>query len=78
MKETVDEFIQYLDNGFRSQLHNTKFNIKNVIFFGEMVKFSLIPQFMVFHKIRTLIINMNITNNVEILTILLKIVVNSY
>lgn len=72
MKETVDEFIQYLDNGFRSQLHNTKFNIKNVIFFGEMVKFSLIPQFMVFHKIRTLIINMNITNNVEILTILFE------
>lgn len=72
MKDTIDEFIQYLDNGFRSQIHNTKFNIKNVIFFGEMVKFMLLPEFIIFHKIRSLIINMNVPHNVEILTILFE------
>ncbi|KAL3234869.1 Nonsense-mediated mRNA decay protein 2 [Nakaseomyces bracarensis] len=72
MKESIDEFIEYLDNGFRSQIHNTKFNIKNVIFFGEMVKFMLLPEFIIFHKIRSLIINMNVTHNVEILTILFE------
>lgn len=67
--EIIDDFIKYLDNGFRSQLHSNKINVKNIIFFSEMVKFMLVPSFIIFHKIRTLIINLQIQNNVEILTI---------
>ncbi|CCK68886.1 Nmd2p KNAG_0B04520 [Huiozyma naganishii CBS 8797] len=67
--DIVDEFIQYLDTGFRNQLHSNKINVKNVIFFSEMVKFMLVPSFVVFHKIRTLIMNLQVPNNIEILTI---------
>ncbi|QHS73715.1 Nmd2p [Saccharomyces paradoxus] len=72
MPEIVSEFINYLDNGFRNQLHSNKINVKNIIFFSEMIKFQLIPSFMIFHKIRTLIMNMQVPNNVEILTVLLE------
>nr|CAI6462092.1 CBM_HP1_G0020430.mRNA.1.CDS.1 [Saccharomyces cerevisiae] len=72
MPEIVSEFINYLDNGFRSQLHSNKINVKNIIFFSEMIKFQLIPSFMIFHKIRTLIMYMQVPNNVEILTVLLE------
>lgn len=67
--EVIEEFILYLDNGFRSQLRSNKINVKNIIFFSEMVKFMLLPSYMIFHKIRTLIINLQVPNNIEILTV---------
>ena len=69
MPENTEEFISYLDNGFRSQLHSNKINVKNIIFYGQMIKFKLVPKFMIFHKIRTLVLNLKVPNNVEILTI---------
>ncbi|CAB4252346.1 similar to Saccharomyces cerevisiae YHR077C NMD2 Protein involved in the nonsense-mediated mRNA decay (NMD) pathway [Maudiozyma barnettii] len=69
MPEVSEEFIKYLDNGFRHQLHTNKINVKNIIFFCHMIKFKLVPTFMIFHKIRTLIINLQVPNNIEILTI---------
>lgn len=69
MPEIIEEFVKYLDNGFRIQLHSNKINVKNIIFFSEMIKFSMVPPFMIFHKIRTLIINLQVPNNIEILTI---------
>lgn len=69
MPELTNELIEYLDNGFRHQLHTNKINVKNIIFYCHMIKFRLIPTFMIFHKIRTLIINLHVPNNVEILTI---------
>ncbi|KAG0669044.1 hypothetical protein C6P45_004184 [Maudiozyma exigua] len=69
MQELTSELIEYLDNGFRHQLHTNKINVKNIIFYCHMIKFKLIPTFMIFHKIRTLIINLHVPNNVEILTI---------
>lgn len=67
-----NELVNILDNGFRSQLHSNRINVKNIIFFSEMVKFRLVPIFMIFHKIRSLILNMQIPNNIEILTILFE------
>ncbi|SCU82291.1 LANO_0B05732g1_1 [Lachancea nothofagi CBS 11611] len=67
-----DELIQYLDNGFRSQLRSNKINVKNIIFFSEMVKFMLVPSYLIFHKIRTLVMNIQIPNNIEILTVLFE------
>lgn len=72
MPEITDEFVQYLDNGFRSQLHSNRLNLKNIMFYSEMMKFMLIPLFMVFHKIRSLIMNMQVPNNIEILTVFLE------
>ncbi|QLL33366.1 hypothetical protein HG536_0E02770 [Torulaspora globosa] len=67
--DVIDEFTSYLDSGFRSQLHTNRINVKNIIFFSEMVKFMLLPTYMIFHKIRTLIINLQVPNNIEILTV---------
>lgn len=67
--DVIDEFTSYLDSGFRSQLHSNRINVKNIIFFSEMVKFMLLPTYMIFHKIRTLIINLQVPNNIEILTV---------
>ena len=72
LSEVKEELIQYLDSGFRSQLHSNKINIKNIIFFAEMVKFMLIPSFMIFHKIRTLAMNITVPNNIEILSTLFE------
>ncbi|SCU83748.1 LAMI_0C04478g1_1 [Lachancea mirantina] len=72
LAEIKEELIQHLDSGFRNQLHSNKINVKNIIYFSEMVKFSQIPPFMVFHKIRALILNINTPNNIEILTILFE------
>ncbi|CCF58121.1 hypothetical protein KAFR_0D04740 [Kazachstania africana CBS 2517] len=69
LPEVSEELIKYLDNGFRNQLHSNKINVKNIIFFSEMIKFMQVPIFMIFHKIRTLIMNLHVPNNIEILTI---------
>ncbi|SCU91672.1 LADA_0F11342g1_1 [Lachancea dasiensis] len=72
LSDVKDELIQHLDNGFRNQLRSNKINVRNVIFFSEMVKFMLVPSYLIFHKIRTLIMNIQIPNNIEILTILFE------
>lgn len=71
-KELLEELIKYLDNGFRSQLYSNKINVKNIMFYSEMFKFMLLPTFMVFHKIRTLLLNIQVPNNADILTIFLE------
>lgn len=70
--DVKEDLIKYLDNGFRSQLHSNRINVKNIIFFSEMVKFMLVPSFLIFHKIRTLIMNILVPNNIEILTVLFE------
>ncbi|AQZ09754.1 NMD2 (YHR077C) [Zygosaccharomyces parabailii] len=70
--ELIEEFVTYIDSGFRSQLHSSKINVKNIIFFSEMVKFMQLPVYMIFHKIRTLIINLQVPNNIEILTVVFE------
>ncbi|GAV53953.1 hypothetical protein ZYGR_0AK04550 [Zygosaccharomyces rouxii] len=70
--ELIEEFVNYVDSGFRSQLHSSKINVKNIIFFSEMVKFMQLPVYLIFHKIRTLIINLHVPNNIEILTVVFE------
>ncbi|KAL6946502.1 hypothetical protein ACO0RG_000655 [Hanseniaspora osmophila] len=70
--DVIEKFVEYLDNGFRSQLHSNKINVKNILFYCELVKFRLVPSFMMFHKLRTLIINLNVPNNIEIINILFE------
>ncbi|CCE62851.1 hypothetical protein TPHA_0D02130 [Tetrapisispora phaffii CBS 4417] len=72
MPDLSTQLVNYLDTGFSSQLHSDRINFKNIIFFSQFVKFNMVPQFMIFHKIRTLIINLQVPNNIEILTVLFE------
>lgn len=69
LSELIEELIIYLDKGFRSQIHRNKLNVKNILFFVELVKFKMVPKHVVFHKIRSLTLNITSTNNLEILTV---------
>ncbi|KAI5957665.1 NMD2 [Candida theae] len=69
LSELIEELITYLDKGFRSQIHRNKLNVKNILFFVELIKFKMIPKHVVFHKIRSLTLNITSTNNIEILTV---------
>lgn len=68
--ELIPEFIEYIDSGFRSQIHHDKMSFKFIYFFVEMVKFKLIPTHILFHKFRRLTLQINETNNMDILLVL--------
>ncbi|PSK38228.1 hypothetical protein C7M61_002785 [Candidozyma pseudohaemuli] len=67
--ELITELIDALDRGFRSLIYRDVINFKNLSFFIELVKFKLIPTHVVFHKIRRLTLNIEGTNNADILLI---------
>ncbi|CAI5756757.1 unnamed protein product [Candida verbasci] len=69
LHDLILELITYLDKGFRSQLYQNKLNFKNIYFFIEMIKFKMIPTHLIFHKIRSLTINITSTNNIDILSV---------
>lgn len=69
LKDVIDDFIEYLDSSFRSQITHTKMSFKNIYFFIEMIKFKLIPTHIIFHKIRTLTVRIKETNNMDILSV---------
>lgn len=73
LDDLKDQLLQYLDQGFRSQIYHNGLNFKNIMFFCEMIKFGLIPEHVVFHKIRSLILNLTTPNNIEILSIFFEI-----
>lgn len=70
LKDLINELIEYLDKGFRSQMYNNTINFKNILFFTELIKFKLIPSHIIFHKIRTLTMRLSETNNIDILSIM--------
>lgn len=67
--DLITELIDALDRGFRSQIYGDIINFKNLYFFIELIKFNLIPTHVVFHKIRRLTLNIEGTNNADILLI---------
>lgn len=67
--DLIAELIEALDRGFRSLIYRDVINFKNLSFFVELVKFKLIPTHLVFHKIRRLTLNIEGTNNADILLI---------
>ncbi|KAI0460761.1 hypothetical protein LJB42_001619 [Komagataella kurtzmanii] len=58
LRPVKDEIVDFLDKKFRIQLNSAKFNLKDIIFFCELIKFKIVPTFIIFHKIRTLIISL--------------------
>lgn len=73
LNDLKEQLLQYLDQGFRSQIYHNGLNFKNIMFFCEMIKFGLIPEHVIFHKIRSLILNLATPNNIEILSIFFEI-----
>ncbi|ODV72424.1 Nmd2p [Cyberlindnera jadinii NRRL Y-1542] len=69
----IDEVVDFLDKGFRSQIYRNGLNVRNIMFFSEMMKFDLIPQYLIFHKIRSLILSLNTPHNVDILNIFFEL-----
>lgn len=67
--DLIREFTEYLDKGFRSQLYQNRLVLKNIFFFCELIKFGLIPPHVIFHKIRSLTLNISSTNNIDILSV---------
>jgi regulator of nonsense transcripts 2 len=70
LSDLIEELVEYLDIGFRSQIHHTRLNFKNIYFFIEFTKFKLIPEHVIFHKIRRLTLNVSVSNNLDILDVL--------
>lgn len=67
LKDTIDDLVNYLDKGFRSQIFGNTINFKNIFFFCELIKFKLVPTHIIFHKIRKLTMEISVTNNIDIL-----------
>ena len=69
--ELINELIEYVDKGFRTQIYNSnsRLNFKNIFFFCELIKFNLVPAHVIFHKIRALTLNISSTNNLDILSV---------
>lgn len=70
LHDVIKDLVEYLDKGFRSQIHHDKINFKNIFFFIEFVKFKMIPTHVIFHKIRRLTMDIADSNNIDILSVL--------
>ncbi|KAK6465635.1 armadillo-type protein [Scheffersomyces coipomensis] len=69
LQDVITTLRDYLDKGFRSQIYHNKLNFKNIFFFVELIKFKLVPSYVIFHKIRTLTLNIAASNNIDVLSV---------
>lgn len=72
LAELIEELIDQLDKSFRYQIYSssaTRINFRNISFFVELIKFNLMPTHITFHKLRSLILNLSSTNNIDTLSI---------
>lgn len=67
--EMINELAETLDHGFRSQIYHGSISFRNLYFFIELIKFGLIPLYVVFHKIRKMTLNLSSKSNCDILLI---------
>lgn len=68
----IEDIIERLDKNFRFQIHHDDFAAKEILIFSELVKFKMLPIYVTFHKIRTLILNIEINGNIDLLTLLFE------
>ncbi|GME85154.1 unnamed protein product [Ambrosiozyma monospora] len=67
-----EELITWLDKRFRFQIHTDALDFRNISFFCELVKFKLVPIYVLFHKIRSLVLNVSQPNNIDILSLMFE------
>ncbi|ODV77097.1 ARM repeat-containing protein [Suhomyces tanzawaensis NRRL Y-17324] len=68
--ELIEELVDNLDKGFRSQIYHNSISFRYIYFFVEMIKFKLIPTHVIFHKIRVLTIRIGDPGAIDLLSIL--------
>jgi regulator of nonsense transcripts 2 len=69
LADLIQQLIDHLDAGFRSQMFHSRMSFKIIFFFVELMKFRMISSHVIFHKIRQLTINIASTNNIDILSV---------
>lgn len=69
-EEIIENLITRLDKNLRFQIHHDNMAEKEILIFSELVKFKLVPNYVIFHKIRTLILNIEIHHNIDLLSLL--------
>lgn len=69
LQPLVDDVVEFLDLKLTSQLFRDKMSFKFIYFYIEFIKFKLIPSYKIFHKLRTLVVNIADTNNIDILIV---------
>lgn len=69
-EKCIEDLITRLDKSFRFQIHHDTIAEKDVIIFSELIKFKMIPIHVIFHKIRTLILNIEVNNNIDLLSLM--------
>lgn len=68
----IEDIIERLDKNFRFQIHHDDFAAKEILIFSELVKFKMVPLYVLFHKLRTLILSIDINGNIDLLTLLFE------
>lgn len=68
----INDIIERLDKSFRFQIHHDDFAAKDILIFAELVKFKMLPLYVIFHKIRALIMNIDVNGNIDLLTLLFE------
>lgn len=69
-EKCIEDLIDRLDKSFRFQMHHDAITEKDILLFAELVKFKLIPIHVIFHKVRTLILNIEVNNNIDLLSLM--------
>lgn len=69
-EKCIEDLITRLDKSFRFQMHHDSIAERDILLFSELVKFKLIPIHIIFHKVRVLILNIEVNNNIDLLSLL--------
>ena len=68
----IEDLITRLDKSFRFQIRHDSVAEKDIIIFSELIKFKMIPIHVIFHKIRLLVLNIEVNNNIDLLSLMFE------
>lgn len=71
-EKCIEDLITRLDKSFRFQIHHDTITEKDIIIFSELIKFKMVPIHVIFHKIRTLILNIEVNGNIDLLSLMFE------
>lgn len=69
IKDLLGKLIEFFDKKLIGQSFSDRISFRFVYFYIELIKFKLIPNYLIFHKIGTLIRNIALNNNDDLLTV---------
>jgi regulator of nonsense transcripts 2 len=71
-EKCIEDLITRLDKSFRFQIRHDSITEKDILIFSELIKFKMIPIHVIFHKIRLLVLNIEINNNIDLLSLMFE------